>query len=76
MFQVLELGIDSLTFKPFAKVRIASSIVALHVDISEALKPLSKCKKRKAIRYGKPLPNTIAEVVSESASRAVSKYLA
>jgi hypothetical protein len=75
MFQVLGLGIDSLTFKPFAKIRIASSIVALHVDISEALKPLSKCKKRKAIRYGKPLPNTIAEVVSECASKAVCKYL-
>jgi len=76
MFQVLGLGIDSLTFKPFAKIRIASSIVALHVDISEALRPLSKCKKRKAIRYGKPLPNIIAEVVSECASKAVCRYLA
>lgn len=76
MFTVLGLGIDALTFKPFAKVRIASSIVALHIDITEALKPLSKCKKRKAIRYGKPLPNTIAEVVSECASKAVCKYLA
>jgi len=75
MFQVLGLGIDGLTFKPFAKIRIASSIVALHVDITEALKPLSKCKKRKSIRYGKPLPNTIAEVVSECASKAVCKYL-
>jgi len=76
MFEVLELGIDALTFKPFAKVRIASSGVALHIDISEALKPLSKCKKRKCIRYGKPLPAIIAEVVSESASVAVRKYLA
>ena len=76
MFTVLELGIDPLTFKPFAKVRIASSMVALHIDISEALKPLSKCKRRKSIRHGKPLPNTIAEVVSECASKAVCKYLA
>ena len=75
MFTVLGLGIDPLTFKPFAKVRIASSMVALHIDISEALKPLSKCKRRKAIRYGKPLPNIIAEVVSECASKAVCKYL-
>jgi len=76
MFEILGLGIDSLTFKPFVKVRLASSIVALHIDISEALRPLSKCKKRKSIRYGKPLPSTILEVVSECASLAVSKYLA
>jgi len=75
MFEILGLGIDSLTFKPFVKVRLASSIVALHIDISEALRPLSKCKKRKSIRYGKPLPSTILEVVSECASLAVSKYL-
>lgn len=75
MFEILGLGIDSLTFKPFVKVRLASSIVALHVDVSEALRPLSKCKKRKSIRYGKPLPSTILEIVSECASRAVSKYL-
>jgi hypothetical protein len=75
MFELLGLGIDALTFKPFAKIRLASSIVALHVDISEALKPLSKCKRRKAIRYRKPLPNTILAAVTEVASKAVSKYL-
>jgi hypothetical protein len=75
MFEILELGIDALTFHPFVKVRLASSIVALHIDISEALRPLSKNKKHKCIRYGRPLPSTILELVSECASRAVSKYL-
>jgi len=76
MFQILGLGVSGLTFKPFAKIRLASSDICLHVDISEALKPLSKCKRRKAIRYGKPLPHTIVEAVSASAALAIHDYLA
>ena len=35
------LGFSGLTFKPFAKLRLASSNVRLFVDISGVLKPLS-----------------------------------
>ena len=69
------LGISGLTFKPFAKVRIASSYVNLFVDIGEALKGLSKSKRRKAIRYGKALSITVQEVVDEACNKAVKHYL-
>ncbi len=76
MFYILGLGVDALTFKPYAKVRIAGSIVALHVYIGEALKTLSKCKRRKVVRYGKPLPAVMTAIVSEEAAKAVRHYLA
>jgi hypothetical protein len=76
MFELLGLGISGLTFKPFAKVRLASSLVALHVDITEAIRPLSKNKKRKCIRHGKPLPSSITEAVTAVASKAIADYLA
>jgi len=75
MYELQGLGVSGLTFRPFAKVRIASSLVSLHVDITEALKPLSKCKKRKVIRYGKPIPSEILANVSEACALAVSRYL-
>jgi len=75
MYELQGLGVSGLTFRPFAKVRIASSLVALHVDITEALRPLSKCKKRKVIRHGEPLPSEILANVSEACSLAVSRYL-
>jgi len=75
MFEILGLGVSGLTFKPYAKVRLASSIVALQVDVSEALAPLSKNRRRKSIRYNRPLPATIEAVVSETCSRAIAHYL-
>ena len=76
MYELQGLGVSGLTYHPFAKVRIASSLVALHVDITEALKPLSKSKRRKVIRHGKPLPSEILANVTEVCALAVSKYLA
>jgi hypothetical protein len=75
MYELQGLGVSGLTFRPFAKVRIASSLVALHVDITGALRPLSKCKKRKVIRHGRPLPSEILANVSEVCAVAVSRYL-
>jgi hypothetical protein len=76
MFQILGLGVDALTFRPYAKVRVAGSIVALHVYLADALKPLSKCKRRKVVRYGKPMPPEMMALVSEEANKAVRHYLA
>ena len=47
------LGISGLTFKPFAKVRIASSYTRLFVDLQAPLVRVSKNRKRKYLRYGK-----------------------
>jgi len=52
-FYLEAMGISGLTFKPFAKLRLASSYVRLYVDLSEVFQPLSKNQKRKAVRYGR-----------------------
>jgi len=74
LYYVEGLGISGLTFKPFAKVRIASSFTCLHVDISQAIKAVSKNQRRKALRYGK-LPNELWESIDQTCSLAVRHYL-
>lgn len=70
------LGISGLTFKPFAKVRLSSSYTCLLVELdSQIFKPLSKNKKRKALRYGKGLPEVIEHKISNLAWLAVKHYL-
>ena len=68
------LGISGLTFTPFAKVKIANSFIRLFIDLGNALKPMSKNKRRKAIRYGKPLPKEINSRVYELCNEAVRHY--
>ena len=74
LYYVEGLGISGLTFKPFAKVRLASSFTCLHVDISHAVKGISKNRKRKAIRYGK-LPYELWNTIDQACSLAVKHYL-
>ena len=74
-YYLLGLGVSGLTFKPFALVRLASSYVNLFVDIAGALKGASKNRRRKAIRHGKPLPQTLAEAVDEACKKAVRDWL-
>ena len=69
------LGISGLTYKPFAKVRIASSYMRLMVDLGDTLKGVSKSKRRKAIRYGKALPPETQRRIDLLCSLAVRHYL-
>lgn len=71
-FYILGYGVSGLTFKPFAKVRLASSFVHLFVDLSDCLKTVSKSKRRKAIRYGK---GGAVETVHRAIAKAVGDYL-
>jgi len=64
------IGISGLTFKPFAKVRLASSFVRLHIDLGDSLKQTSKNARRKALRYGK-----LTETAQKQISLAVRHYL-
>lgn len=73
-FYVEGLGISGLTFIPFAKVRLASSFVALYVDLDDALRGLSKNQRRKAIRYKRPLPQSTREAVEQKVSLAVRHF--
>jgi len=75
LFYLDGLGMSALTFKPFAKVRLASSYVALHVDIAEALHSTSKSARRKALRYGKPLPQEARGKIDKVCYQAVKDYL-
>jgi hypothetical protein len=73
-FRIEGLGMSGLTLQPFAKVRLASSVIALHVDLEDTLRGLSKCKKRKALRYGK-IPTGIQDKVENKCWQAVKQYL-
>ena len=67
-------SVDALTFKPVAKVRIPSTYVHLFVEIGSALQGLSKSKRRKASRYGKPLPKESQESMEGLIQKAVAHW--
>ena len=75
LFYLLGLGVSGLTYKPFAKVRLASSFVAIYVDLGNTLKRVSKSKRRKAIRYGNALPLETQREVEQVCRLAVRHYL-
>ena len=75
LYYLLGLGISGLTFKPFAQIRLSSSFVSLYIDLGDTLKGLSKSKRRKAIRYGKPLPYEIQRAIGNICRLAVRHYL-
>lgn len=68
------LSISGLTFKPFVKVRIASSYMHLFVDLGNTLSQVNKNKRRKAIRYGKTLPEALQSQVNSICDKAVKHY--
>lgn len=74
LYYLESMGISGLTFKPFAKLRLASSGTRIYVDISDVLKPLSKNARRKAIRYGKS-SLAIENGVKATCSKAVKTFL-
>lgn len=74
-YYTIGLGINALTFKPFALIRLASSFVCLFVEIGDSLKGLSKSQRRKAIRYGKPLPLEHQKEITTLCRYAVRHYL-
>jgi len=69
-------AVSGLTLMPFVSVRIASSYVRLYIDLGEALRQVSKSKRRKAIRYGKPLPQEVEGIIRRKVLEAVKDYLA
>jgi len=67
-------AVSGITLSPFVRVRIASSYIRLYVDLGEALRQVSKNTRRKAIRYGKPLPPTIRVAIMRQVMEAVKDY--
>ena len=71
LFYLVGLAVSGLTLSPFAKVRLSSSFTSLFIDLGDTLKGVSKNKKRKAIRYGKPLPPQYKRKVEQVCREAV-----
>ena len=68
-------AVSGVTLMPFVRARIASSYMRLYVDLGEALRQVSKSQRRKAIRYGKPLPPTTRQAIMRKVMEAVKDYL-
>ena len=73
-YYLVAMGVDALTFRPVAKVRIPSTDTHLFVDIGPALPGMGKNKRRKASRYGKPLPKEARETVERLIQKAVADW--
>jgi len=69
------LGISGLTLQPFARVKLASSYFRLYIDLGDSLRGTSKNKRRKAIRYGKALPEEAKGRIARLVWLAVRDYL-
>ena len=67
---------DALTFRPVALVRIPSTGVHLFVELGEPLQRASKSARRKAIRYGKPLPQDTQAAADKLIQSAVQDWWA
>lgn len=75
LFYIQNLGMSGITLTPFAKVRVSSSYMRLYVDLGDTLRTVGKCKRRKAIRYGKPLPKEAEAKVRLEVRKAIRHYL-
>jgi len=64
-------GVDALTFRPVAKVRIPSTYIHLFVDIGPALQGMGKNARRKAIRY-----RGLSKEATDKAGRLIQKAVA
>lgn len=75
LYYIENMAISGITLQPFVKIRLASSYMHLHVNLGDTLREVSKNKRRKAIRYGKPLPASIEESIGAKIREAVRHYL-
>ena len=69
-------SVSGVTLTPFVRARIASSYMRLYVDLGDILRQVGKTKRRKAIRYGKPLPQRVEVQIRRRVLEAIQHYLA
>jgi len=76
LFYVEAIGMSALTLKPYALVKLnPNTFTKLQVDLGDSLRKVSKNRRHKALRYGKPLPPSATEAISRKVSLAVRDYL-
>ena len=81
-YYLVGMGIDALTFRRVAKVRIASTYIGLFVAVGGAvlrqaqdtIQGVSKSKRRKAARYGKALPQEATASIGKLVGKAVQDW--
>jgi len=75
-YRLVALTVDALTFRPVALVKVSSTIVSLFVNLEEPMGAMSKSARRKARRYGKPLPEDAARKAESAIAQAVQDWWA
>lgn len=68
------MGIDSLSFKPIAKIKLTCSDTVLFIDLSNAMLNESKNTKRKALKHGK-INAMLQSKIDDCINNAVNHYL-
>lgn len=75
LYYIVGLSISGLGYQPIAQVRVSSSFAALYIELGDTLRGLSKSKRRKAVRYGRPLPKAVEAEIASICRQAVRHYL-
>jgi len=75
LYYIEGIGVSGLTLKPFVRIRLKSSFMRLYVNLGDTLRGISKAKKRKAIRYNKPLPLSVENQIQQLVKQSVLDYL-
>lgn len=75
LYSIEGLGFSGLTLEPFVKVKMSSSFMRLYVNLGTTLRGISKSQRRKAIRYGKPVPTSVEQAISHLVNQSVKDYL-
>ncbi len=76
LYYMVGIGMSGITLRPFAKVRLASSYLNLHIDLLDSLKRMSKNKRHKIIRYGGNIPLEAERKVAALVQSAVLHHRA
>lgn len=74
LFYIEGYGVSGVKSEPFAKVKLSSSLLSLDIDLGDTFKRISKHKRRKAVRHGKSLPDSIEADVFRKVLLAVRDY--
>lgn len=74
-YYMLGLGMDGVTHRQIAIVRVAGTYVHLHVDVSSAVVTLAKSKRRRLVRRGGQPPVEVQKAIESLCFEAVQDYM-
>lgn len=74
VYRIEVIGIDGISHKPVAKIRLVADSTILFVDISKAMQSETKNQKRKALKHSKINP-LLQSKIDDCLNKAVTHYL-